>query len=577
MRAIAGNIGVVAQALGTTTDKAAGTVSKILDVNTSVQKLQELLPGLTASQVQQAQASQQSGDYAQILTERWALLTSQLERTQEAQRNAIEAQLALQSTAARAGSSVGIGMSEQSGAEARASVEALREQQAQIERNIALTKEMAANPVGPGAEQNQLKSALDAAEKLDAKDTERRQLVAEIANMEHAILSANQQQRAELEAGISAASQKLATLNGGGRAHRGAGAGSDASERLASLQQIGAAHQQEAEKEIADDQRVLAQLLAVHNTEADSARQVLQIRVQTAEQALNAAVSAGQMSAAQRLAVEQRLTQALYEQDLKRLQDQLATTQAGTVENANVAGQIEALEAQHYQKLQALEQQYEQAKLQQQQKSVAERKKMVKEVEGYENQMLSGLISGRTTFANMERNLFQQLAAAEIESALHVATEKLLITRTADSQTRAIKSATGIKAIGADAAQAAAGAYKAIVGIPYVGPFLAPAAAAAAFAAVGAYESLVSFDVGAYNVPKDMVAQIHAGEMILPRPFADDARRNGGIGGLGGAGGDTYHVHVHTPDAEGFERLLSKNSGTVVRVMRGLARTGAFK
>ena len=40
-----------------------------------------------------------------------------------------------------------------------------------------------------------------------------------------------------------------------------------------------------------------------------------------------------------------------------------------------------------------------------------------------------------------------------------------------------------------DAAAAARGAYKAIVGIPIVGPILAPVAAAAAFAAVEAFEA----------------------------------------------------------------------------------------
>src|SRR5581483_5818863 len=56
------------------------------------------------------------------------------------------------------------------------------------------------------------------------------------------------------------------------------------------------------------------------------------------------------------------------------------------------------------------------------------------------------------------------------------------------------------------------GTYAAVAQIPYVGWILAPIAAGAAFAAVAAYEGLASLDVGAWNVPHDMVAQIHKGE-----------------------------------------------------------------
>ncbi|CAB4215644.1 hypothetical protein UFOVP1483_32 [uncultured Caudovirales phage] len=40
-----------------------------------------------------------------------------------------------------------------------------------------------------------------------------------------------------------------------------------------------------------------------------------------------------------------------------------------------------------------------------------------------------------------------------------------------------------------------------------------------------------SFAVGAMNVPFDMSANIHKGEMIIPKPFADDLRKGNGLGG----------------------------------------------
>ena len=98
----------------------------------------------------------------------------------------------------------------------------------------------------------------------------------------------------------------------------------------------------------------------------------------------------------------------------------------------------------------------------------------------------------------------------------------------------------------ADAAKAAAGAYSAVAGIPYVGPVLAPIAAGVAFAAVSAYEGMASLDVGTSYVPRDMVAQIHQGEMVIPRYEADLLRGAAGGGGAAsaGAGGDT-HIHLH--------------------------------
>ncbi|HZR02413.1 MAG TPA: hypothetical protein VFA81_04470, partial [Burkholderiales bacterium] len=60
-----------------------------------------------------------------------------------------------------------------------------------------------------------------------------------------------------------------------------------------------------------------------------------------------------------------------------------------------------------------------------------------------------------------------------------------------------------------------------------------PIAAGAAFAAVAAYEGLASLDVGAWNVPHDMVAQIHKGESVVPTTFAEGMRQNGGFTGAG--------------------------------------------
>ena len=97
--------------------------------------------------------------------------------------------------------------------------------------------------------------------------------------------------------------------------------------------------------------------------------------------------------------------------------------------------------------------------------------------------------------------------------------------------------------ISSDAAKAGAGAYSAVAGIPIVGPVLAPVAAATAFAAT---EAFGSFAVGAWELPSNMIAQVHQGEMIVPA-FQSGQFRNAiaalqGGGASQGGGSQTNHT-----------------------------------
>jgi hypothetical protein len=124
--------------------------------------------------------------------------------------------------------------------------------------------------------------------------------------------------------------------------------------------------------------------------------------------------------------------------------------------------------------------------------------------------------------------------------------------------------AVGSASVMNSAYQAAAHTYASVSAIPYVGWLLAPGAAAAAFAAVAAFDSLTALDVGAWNLPSDMPAQLHAGEMVVPANFADGLRgAMGGGGGTGGAGGGqtlNYSPNIaggHSADMAGMMRQQS--------------------
>ncbi len=60
-----------------------------------------------------------------------------------------------------------------------------------------------------------------------------------------------------------------------------------------------------------------------------------------------------------------------------------------------------------------------------------------------------------------------------------------------------------------------------------------------------------SFDVGAWEIPEDMNANIHRGEMILPAPFAESVRSGEAVIGAGGAANVNIEIYTSEPvDAE---------------------------
>ena len=125
-----------------------------------------------------------------------------------------------------------------------------------------------------------------------------------------------------------------------------------------------------------------------------------------------------------------------------------------------------------------------------------------------------------------------------------------------------------------EASAAAAGAFSWIMQMvpPPFSFALAPAAAAAAFAGTMA---LAAFDVGGV-VPQDMLAQVHRGEIVVPKNFSD-LLRAGDIT-LGGRGETHYHVnvehHVHAIDAKSFADRIDDHSDAVATAVRKAIRDG---
>jgi hypothetical protein len=117
-----------------------------------------------------------------------------------------------------------------------------------------------------------------------------------------------------------------------------------------------------------------------------------------------------------------------------------------------------------------------------------------------------------------------------------------------------------------------AAVYDDVAQIPYVGWVLAPPAAAAAAAAVLAFGSNIpGLAVGAWNLPNDTLAQLHAGETVLPADFASGFRQ--AVAGTGNTpGGDTFSITIQAIDTQSGAQFLKDNARTIVTALQTQAR-----
>lgn len=149
----------------------------------------------------------------------------------------------------------------------------------------------------------------------------------------------------------------------------------------------------------------------------------------------------------------------------------------------------------------------------------------------------------------------------------------------------ALKAGEAIKSILMYAWEAMAGAFNAMVAIPYIGPFLAVGAGAAAFALVAGIAGKIKSARGGYDVPAGLnpITQIHEEEMVLPKPYANvirDMAKGGEVGQQAAgvnpaavaAGGDTYHFNISAVDARSVKRLFMDNRGAVAEAAKTYGR-----
>jgi hypothetical protein len=149
----------------------------------------------------------------------------------------------------------------------------------------------------------------------------------------------------------------------------------------------------------------------------------------------------------------------------------------------------------------------------------------------------------------------------------------------AETSATAASATAGVAAMAKSILGSAAETFAGIFG--FLSPVMGPAAvgpATAGQATVAAMAAAVpSFAVGAWSLPADMVAQVHAGEMIVPAgPAAMMRAAAGGAAGGRAGGGDLHtHFHVTAMDGRDVRRFFSDNSKHILGAINDGLRSGS--
>jgi hypothetical protein len=196
---------------------------------------------------------------------------------------------------------------------------------------------------------------------------------------------------------------------------------------------------------------------------------------------------------------------------------------------------------------------------------------------------IRGLIRGTETWRQAAVNIatdmevkFAQLAShrllnwVESELGMTQATEAGNTARVASDQSASATSLGAqaekvISTILNDAKQVFSGIFA------FLSPVMGPAAAgpaAAGSATVSALAGEIAYaESGAWNIPSNTLAYLHAGEMVVPANFASGLRNGSGL-----SGGDSYTININAIDTQTGAQFLKNNASVIAQTISTQAR-----
>lgn len=401
-------------------------------------------------------------------------------------------------------------------------------------------------------------------------------------------------------------------------------------QKLLAGDQLNAAAREEVQRSYNADVAAIARAreaeqaqIARSNANTDIA--ISRLNLEATKNSLDAQVAATKEAVAQKYAALKTLADQEFALDLQALNNELAILPQESAAYAETYNQIRELKAKLVAELAALDREQAEDAKRAAKEQASDWKGIVGEIEQSESGMVSDILTKRKSLSQSLEALGAELVTKEIANDVKAFTTKALLqdqtkaleqggilfhllaqtqqtaatvqaqtaqtgaviagnsarnaaTASAAAAGKAASAASGGAQVLADAAKAFSGTYASVSQIPVVGWLLAPPAAAAAYAAVAAYEGLASLDVGTNYVPRDMLAQIHEGEAVVPKAYNPAA--SGGAGGGGALGGDTHNYGggntINVSDTS-LKRMLAGRGAQrdVLNALAGAYRRGA--
>jgi len=332
-------------------------------------------------------------------------------------------------------------------------------------------------------------------------------------------------------------------------------------------------HVKKVVKEVSEEQKKLGEMRITHE------RDLKQISIDIERDKIANLKALGAISESEALKREQGLEKTIYQTKRDALTQEAELNKTKEKEHLKTIQAIEKLDAE-----------YNRRKLQTDNKIALEQRKNWKALaDGIKSSFggaIKGMITGATTFQQAMQQMSKQVLGLVMEMGIkmlqstiknvwasvfaHQAGEAAKTTSTEEGSLKrmAANLKDTIKQINNAAVSAAAGAYNAMVGIPYVGPVLGAIAAGVTYTAVLAFGAMASA-AGGYEIPSGVnpVTQLHQDEMVLPADLSSGLKniiRSGQTGdGMGGSNGTHVHMHVNTLDAKGVKSFMKANKAAV--------------
>jgi len=221
-------------------------------------------------------------------------------------------------------------------------------------------------------------------------------------------------------------------------------------------------------------------------------------------------------------------------------------------------------------------------------------------VQGAFNGQIKGLIQGTTNWTSVFKSMLTDMIVRFIEGC-----EKMVFQWTAGELAKTTATTTGaaaraaaegsagavsmastignvLKSIAASAAEVFGGIFGFLS--PVMGPAAIGPAAAGQASVMAASAGVAAFAQGTWQLPSDMFAQVHRGEMIVPAaqtPWAQSLMASAAGGGSAGSSGAAVHIHpttnfhVSAIDSGSVAQWMKTNSGAMMKAMDEAVRHGA--